>query len=500
MFINFNKFVNESITISDAKRFTKLWKNSKMNEYLNTWFKSSYRIYIPLETNIDIKALNYNKELETEIENILNTLGYEIETYIGNLCKKIGTSKNFVKITKVLQKINPNIVEEYNNELIDFGISNNYMVVISRHPIDIAGMSTDRGWTSCMDLNKKALQKEYIAADVVGGTIISYLIKNDDANIQNPISRLLLKPFVDDNKNSWLFPEKVYGTPNKFFEITIENWLKDMQGVPPVGAYKIKGNLYADTGSEKRIFNNDTEKILYYLYEYNISNYKINLDNSVTVLQNVFINTHELQIKLKEIHGNCYVSGLSSFNNFPKLITGNCTIPNFGGNSLRGCSEEIQGSFIIKFNNNINVNLLGFPKKVIGNVGITGSDFSNVKISGHKHLKKLIVGDMFYIQNIPQLEDLTFLPTNLKKLNISYVKILSTKGLNTSKIETDIILKSCEITRLIDFPEIVYGDLDVTDNEIDSGDGFPKIVKGTLHIYGNYIDSNSINTVASSVN
>ena len=71
-----------------------------------------------------------------------------------------------------------------------------YSAVLSRGAIDIAGMSTDRGWDSCMDLDGNQMHKMYVKKDVEHGTLIAYLIKKKDTNLQEPLGRVLIKPYI----------------------------------------------------------------------------------------------------------------------------------------------------------------------------------------------------------------------------------------------------------------------------------------------------------------
>jgi len=84
--------------------------------------------------------------------------------------------------------------------------NNNLSVVISRKAEDIAGMSTDRRWTSCMRLpgygdENGGLYNDILYYDVKLGTLVAYLIKKDDRNIENPLARIAIKPLfnLDDD-------------------------------------------------------------------------------------------------------------------------------------------------------------------------------------------------------------------------------------------------------------------------------------------------------------
>lgn len=76
-----------------------------------------------------------------------------------------------------------------------------YELVISRHPYDVAGMSTDRGWKSCMELPNESNKSggcyfSFVRKDVEKGTLVCYLIKSTDKNIEHPIGRINIKPYA----------------------------------------------------------------------------------------------------------------------------------------------------------------------------------------------------------------------------------------------------------------------------------------------------------------
>lgn len=73
------------------------------------------------------------------------------------------------------------------------------MICITHNPYDIAGMSTDRNWTSCMNLNG-GTYKQTALKQVQYGGMCAYLIKEDDKEIKQPIARIAIKRFVGELK------------------------------------------------------------------------------------------------------------------------------------------------------------------------------------------------------------------------------------------------------------------------------------------------------------
>jgi hypothetical protein len=97
--------------------------------------------------------------------------------------------------------------------------SDRYTVVISRHAYDLAGMSTGRGWTSCVNLVDGG-DRHYVLAHVKNGSLVAYIIRSDDTNIEHPVSRLVIDRFVnqDDPNDFILYPAlDTYGAGGEAF-------------------------------------------------------------------------------------------------------------------------------------------------------------------------------------------------------------------------------------------------------------------------------------------
>lgn len=126
--------------------------------------------------------------------------------------------------------------------------TNTFYIVFSKHAYDVAGMSTNRGWTSCMNLYQ-GINAHYIQHDVKSGTMVAYLVKNDDLNIERPVARVAIKPFVNIDDESNVFyeaEERVYGTaPLTFLEV-LNKIINDAQS-GKTGRFKLVDTLYCDS-------------------------------------------------------------------------------------------------------------------------------------------------------------------------------------------------------------------------------------------------------------
>lgn len=262
-------------------------------EYDTFFGKRKTRFYLKLENLKMNDVIGLDKDM-IDVMNRINTIFYNYiknfkiisaEDFIDNLAT--GESGRKIKIGKLLEKI------KTSKDLYDDEAEVNYLIkkfnqrpsknvlkviknvqlyaVISRSAEDVAGMSSDRRWTSCMRLPgyKNTSKYEYkddggdyysvLESDIKYGTLVAYLIREDDRNIEDPIARISIKPYFnivkDDTNvsNMYLLPEKkiysdstltqsillaFHNKVNEFFENVNKN---------KVGYFEIPVELYPDT-------------------------------------------------------------------------------------------------------------------------------------------------------------------------------------------------------------------------------------------------------------
>lgn len=254
--------VLERLALSTAKKYAKNWAKERYSE----WFGGKYRIYLELPAEAQKKAAI----VPADLEEILTYLGYEVVDYGAGTAKRSGASdkdRRVLKIGSVLQQAakktqDSRFKTKVEKELKNFqsdpqrsGKKTSAMVVLSRHPYDIAGMSTDRGWTSCMNLHHGTF-RHICAYDVKEGTIVAYLVNKEDKNINHPIGRIAIKPFISDEGQVYLVPEpKVYGTDMPGFAEVVQDWLDEKQkGI--FGKFTIHPDLYQDSKKNSIIIRN----------------------------------------------------------------------------------------------------------------------------------------------------------------------------------------------------------------------------------------------------
>jgi len=228
MILNYNKYLNEHVNICDYKKWSKYANLEKYKSYDNIFQsfddhdKNYHRIYFPLQ---DINNDNWEIQVPTELSDYLGWNGYGIIDYIKGLVRdkdgrpiKIGkllNRENELNLLKIYQQSKDNILKNVKD----------LYVVISRHPYDIVGISTNRNWTTCLDLDDKRYNKDHIhhlIDNLKDGYLVAYLIRKDDRNINNPISRVLIAP----RHNQTFYPliRQVYGIKLKEFENLVIKW------------------------------------------------------------------------------------------------------------------------------------------------------------------------------------------------------------------------------------------------------------------------------------
>lgn len=136
--------------------------------------------------------------------------------------------------------------------------SNNLQIVISRHPYDVAGMSSGRSWRSCMRLpaddqaqkeGDHGINHSYIRHDLRHQTMVAYLTKAGDNSIEKPIARVAIKRFTNDKDHDIWRPESsIYGTTSNGFLNRVNEVMSNHYPSHKGGYFK-NPDLYNDSGS-----------------------------------------------------------------------------------------------------------------------------------------------------------------------------------------------------------------------------------------------------------
>jgi hypothetical protein len=129
-------------------------------------------------------------------------------------------------------------------------------VVISQLPHDVGSMSTGRSWTSCMNLDS-GQHKDDLYCEIAAGSLVAYLVKDDDTEIGHPLGRIHVKRFVGEAGSLAIPEETVYGTDSPelvdAFTQTVKRWIDSKQGTPQTGIYRRVGGKWTDSLGDERV-------------------------------------------------------------------------------------------------------------------------------------------------------------------------------------------------------------------------------------------------------
>lgn len=254
----------EELTASQKKKvdgWTKQFPNANVEGHPNAVDISrhvippgQHKIVIPLNQGGDEEVTPH-----PEVDKHLKTHGYSVSDYRKGMAKdKYGRD---VSIGKILNKTkaSPDVMNAFTNDPRRKGTTKaarGLSVVISRHPHHIAGMSTNQGWTSCMNM-KDGCNKHYLKGDIAEGTHVAYLVHDNDTEVKNPIARIALKPFKPtyDDEVSYAKPilrpeSRMYGDADSSFSKTVNDWAEKNFPAQEDHIYEKSKTLYHDAGRE----------------------------------------------------------------------------------------------------------------------------------------------------------------------------------------------------------------------------------------------------------
>lgn len=251
----YNEILNEELN-DDQKAVVDSWgANTKAKKIsANVIPKGEDRTYIPLEHPDDNKPVEPHPDVKAHLEKH----GYKITDYRNNKAVEPKYGRE-IRIGKALNATgaSKDLMDKFNNDPKRAASNSGKLgVVISRHPHDVAGMSTDKGWRSCMKMGKTGNKKDddagqfshYLKHDVKEGTHVAYLVHEHDKEAKQPLARIALKPFQsEDKKDTILRPEdRTYGTSDHAFGHTVKKWAETNFPAKEGNIYRKNTKLYDD--------------------------------------------------------------------------------------------------------------------------------------------------------------------------------------------------------------------------------------------------------------
>jgi len=240
----------------------------------NSWFPGGQdRIYLDFSVDVVDGGDSLMTPDDHYVVNFLQENGYPVKDYRGGYLET-GARINKA-INSILKRQSDELLQrqtngeefdyqaEYNSIQNDINhvrssftnsqyrsnkATDDFYVVVSQNPHDIGSMSTDKSWESCMTLDGGSNRK-HVYKEVASGGLISYLVKKDDKEIENPVARILIKRFEDNQGGSIALPENsVYpdDAPPGYYRF-LSNWLTNQQPEMKEGVYRMQGGGYSDT-------------------------------------------------------------------------------------------------------------------------------------------------------------------------------------------------------------------------------------------------------------
>lgn len=234
---------NEAVKLSSYRPYHNIMDTKQQEEYKEYFKKfpehdkNYYRIYF----DIKIDPSKWEIEIPQEIKDYMDWYRYPIIDYNKGIC--LDKDGREIRIGRLFYKLGrKDLLKAYEDSKLNTLKEGDYKVVISRHPYDIIGQSTGRGWSSCMDLNDERYNKEFVESwyglskQLKQGHLATYLIRKDDKNIEKPISRIMIVrsswPYgslfkVDKESILRVDDKHIYGAkPVEYIEF-LDKWVYD---------------------------------------------------------------------------------------------------------------------------------------------------------------------------------------------------------------------------------------------------------------------------------
>jgi hypothetical protein len=369
-------------------------------------------------------------------------------------------------------------------------------IVISRHPYDVASISTGRDWTSCTNLGAKGTKhpetggySQTVPFGIQYGTIVAYCIRADDGNIRHPICRASIMPFINTNDPDDIVldltsREDAYGKWPAGFGYVLRKWLNMVNKGNKGGEYKIVSTLpYADNGGNRNMPPvSQNADVKTWMKKLNLSSYKVRKDGKIDVQGNVKFDSSMidkrfsiLPIKFGRVTGNFVAvsCGVSQMTGFPEKVDGDFDVSNNQITSLEDGPSHVGGSYIAEGNKLLTV-LLGWPKFI-------GSDarFKNCNIQSMRGIPagSTVVGSLDLQRN-----------TGLRRIDGFPEKVLckpSEVTRNPAFADDDqmgcVDFSNCDILTTVGLPDEIDGDLFMRENKhLDDLVGFPRKIAGCV--------------------
>ena len=250
------------------QRLTKIFNNLKAQPGSIQLDKKGDRIAFPY----DVKG-GPPLPIEKEINDYIEKHQFTVKDYIKGIAFDEKNQRD-IKIGKVLTLVSKK-EKEYSSKKKGEDLFSrftkdpkraqakkaSFLVVFTKDKYDIATMSADRTWESCMDILSVGRYTHYVKSDIKEGTFVAYIIESTDTNIQKPLGRISIKPYIKIDKDREISDsiesgddvvnyaeEETYGNipggKDKFIDF-VDDMMKKVQKIS--GRYDRSACLYPDS-------------------------------------------------------------------------------------------------------------------------------------------------------------------------------------------------------------------------------------------------------------
>ena len=248
-----------AVSLRSTLKYRRNWnKNGPTVQLLRKMMprgSKGFRVYLPIGAH----TMRPQVVVPLQVRLAIKQAGFRITDYLAKKCVKIADKeqKNVFNIGKVISKDAVAKAAFDNDPQLQNSKHTEFTMVVSCHPYDIIGMSTGRSWDeeSCMRLKdfrseySEGVNSHYVERDVAEGTLVAYAVRTEDTNIEKPLGRCLLKPFVRaDGKDDIMYRREttIYGNPVPGFADTLQFFLRKLNSGIPAGIYRLNSELYND--------------------------------------------------------------------------------------------------------------------------------------------------------------------------------------------------------------------------------------------------------------
>lgn len=433
------------------------------------------RIYIPYK--IDDSAVYTTTA--NDIIHFLNNQKLTDIDYINGYAKK---DKQTIKIGKYLQSsasenwLSERLYDYYSTDIIrDIikGHNGELYLCISRYKDDVVLMSSGRKWSSCMNIgydydeqNKKWVKGtagkycKSVKEDITAGTLICYIITKDDLNIDKPLARVLIKPYIRsesfNNEIKYLkVSSRFYGlfssdnlpddSIRKDITDKLNQFLNETYNKNKLGKFNINKKLYNDQDVEsifvepKTYDYTDPKNMTIWLEKYNTSKYGATIENlSGIITINGDVEIHSKNFNKLPFHTNRAYGSITIINNeilntlegFPSDSVKSMELGHLPElKSLKGCPKIIEDKLTI-YDTGIN-DLSIMPTKVreieiwMSNESISSEELSKLNKTQIEVLKLIAPFSWKYQDYKETINRFLEVTKKLKKYpNIGTVRVL----------------------------------------------------------------------------